>query len=68
MQIICDLNVACYSNGINRGKEHALKRGFGVVHDDEHVITINSDGEHFQEDIPDLMAPALLDQAEMIIG
>ncbi len=67
-QIVRDLGVTCYSNKVNRGKGYSLIRGFRMVHDDEYVITIDSDGEHFPEDIPALMAPALLNEADMIIG
>ena len=40
--------------GRNRGKGHALKKGFQKARElgFDHAITIDSDGQHFPEDIP----------------
>ncbi len=68
VQIAKELNVSCNPNRKNRGKGFSIVKGFRLVKDDEFVITMDSDGEHFPEDIPLLLKPLLLNQADMVIG
>ena len=58
----------CYRNPQNRGKGFSLIRGFKLANKSDYIITIDSDGEHFPEDIPQLLAPILNNEAEMVIG
>ena len=54
--------------GCNRGKGYALRRGFEQAKDMgfDYAITIDSDGQHFPEDIP-LFAEALKAHPEALI-
>ncbi len=67
-QIVKDLNVVCNPNKANRGKGFSIVKGFHLVKDNEFVIMMDSDGEHYPEDIPLLLKPALLNEADMVIG
>ena len=49
-------------HALKRGFEHALKRGF------EHVITIDSDGQHLASDIPALLATSEQHPHALIVG
>jgi len=54
----------------NQGKGYALKQGFKKAHEEgyTHVLTIDSDGQHYPEDIPSLIRMAQIRQDAIIIG
>ena len=54
----------------NRGKGHALKSGFRKAAEEgfTHVITIDSDGQHFPEDIPLFLDAVRQHPQAIIIG
>ncbi len=54
----------------NRGKGHALKSGFRKAAEEgfTHVITIDSDGQHFPEDIPLFLEAVRQHPQAIIIG
>ena len=52
----------------NLGKGEALKNGFGYCSPSDIIITIDADGEHCPEDIPELLKPILNGETDMVIG
>ena len=54
----------------NRGKGHALMRGFrrALEMGYRHAITIDSDGQHFPEDIPVLLEAFQQNRGALIVG
>jgi glycosyltransferase involved in cell wall biosynthesis len=50
----------------NRGKGHALREGFRLTREAEAVITLDADGQHPPERIPDLVRAA--QGADLVIG
>ncbi len=67
-EIANGLCVICNRNKKNRGKGFSIVKGFHLAKPDEFVIMMDSDGEHYPEDIPMMLKPALLNQADMVIG
>lgn len=57
-QILARLGVPCVRHPENRGKGRALKTGFLEARKQgyRYVLTIDSDGQHYPEDIPVLLA------------
>jgi glycosyltransferase involved in cell wall biosynthesis len=49
------------------GKGYALRAGFTVAKGDI-IVTIDSDGSHWPEELPEVLAPILADKADMVIG
>uniref|UniRef100_UPI00389002D1 glycosyltransferase family 2 protein n=1 Tax=Methanobrevibacter sp. TaxID=66852 RepID=UPI00389002D1 len=45
----------------NLGKGEALKSGFKAVDDDSIIVTIDGDGQHNPNEIPDLLKPIIED-------
>ncbi|OLS13078.1 MAG: glycosyl transferase family protein 16 [Promethearchaeota archaeon CR_4] len=66
--IAFNLKATCNRNKYNRGKGFSIVKGFHLAKEDEFVITMDGDGEHYPEDIPALLRPVLLDEADMVIG
>lgn len=64
----CGLTVVDY--GRNRGKGYALRRGMekAVTEGYTHAVTIDSDGQHFPEDIPLLIAEHREHPKALIVG
>jgi len=58
------------SYDINRGKGHALKRGFNYVRQKgyKYALTLDSDGQHFAEDIPLFLDMIEKDSNALIVG
>ena len=54
----------------NRGKGHALLTGFkyAINKGFEYVVTLDADGQHYPEDIPQLMAESMAHPEALIIG
>ncbi len=49
------------------GKGYALRAGFAKAKGDV-IVTIDSDGCHMPEELPEVLAPILSDQADLVIG
>jgi len=49
------------------GKGYALRAGFAKAKGDI-IVTIDSDGSHWPEELPEVLAPVLANKADMVIG
>ena len=56
------------SHGVNLGKGEALKSGFKVIADDSIIVTIDGDGQHNPNEIPNLIKPIIEDGADLVNG
>jgi len=58
------------SHRINRGQGAALQTGFDYAkrHGKQIVVTFDADGQHLAEEIPDIIRPVLLDEADIVLG
>ena len=52
----------------NLGKGEALKSGFKAVGNDSIIITIDGDGQHNPDEIPDLIKPIIENGADLVNG
>jgi glycosyltransferase involved in cell wall biosynthesis len=59
-----------YCEPTNQGKGAALNIGFQLARQrrPDAVAVIDADGQHLPEELPRLLAPILLDQADIVIG
>ncbi|MBI0583426.1 MAG: glycosyltransferase family 2 protein [Methanomassiliicoccus sp.] len=57
-------------SGVNRGKADAIMRGFAELEGAEYTVAVmlDADGQHYPEDLPDVIAPILSDEADLVIG
>lgn len=62
--------VSCVEYGANRGKGYALRRGFEEADCQgfEYAITIDSDGQHYPEDLPLFVSAFLQNKGALIVG
>ena len=62
------LTIVSYTR--NRGKGYALKQGFKKARElgYTHVLTLDSDGQHYPEDIPELMKISAVRPEAIIVG
>jgi len=60
-------NIRLYTLKEHLGKGYALRAGFAKAKGDI-IITIDSDGSHWPEELREVLAPILADQADMVIG
>jgi len=62
------INIVSYAK--NRGKGYALKRGFDCAQQMgfKYALTLDSDGQHFAEDIPQFVAAAEKNPDALIVG
>jgi len=58
--------VTVLSNGRNRGKGYAIKKGFQYAKGNI-IVTIDSDGSHDPKDIPEILTP-VLNGADVVCG
>ena len=56
------------SHTTNLGKGEALKSGFKAIGDDSIIVTIDGDGQHNPDEIPDLIKPIIEDGADLVNG
>lgn len=56
------------NHNTNLGKGEALKSGFKAVGDDSIIVTIDGDGQHNPNEIPDLLKPIIDDGADLVNG
>jgi len=59
--------VKLYSLKQHMGKGYALRAGFAKARGDV-IVTMDSDGSHRPEELPEVLAPVLLGQADLVIG
>ena len=56
------------NHNTNLGKGEALKTGFKAVDNDSIIVTIDGDGQHNPNEIPDLLKPIIDDGADFVNG
>ena len=56
------------SHSTNLGKGEALKSGFKALNDDSIIVTIDGDGQHNPNEIPDLIKPIVEGSADLVNG
>jgi len=59
--------VKLYSLKQHLGKGYALRAGFAKAQGDV-IVTIDSDGSHMPEELSEVLAPILRDEADLVIG
>jgi glycosyltransferase involved in cell wall biosynthesis len=67
LQVACNRGVRVFTLKEHLGKGYALRAGFNQVKGDI-VVTIDSDGSHWPEELDEVLAPILSGQADMVIG
>jgi len=67
LQEVLKRRVRVYSLKEHLGKGYALRAGFSQARGDV-VVTIDSDGSHWPEELNEVLAPVLADKADMVIG
>jgi len=60
-------SVKLYTLKQHLGKGYALRAGFAKAKGNV-IVTIDSDGSHLPEELPEVLAPLLQDQADLVIG
>ncbi len=70
LQIIKDMNVEHIAHPQNKGKGASLNDGFAYLTSKpiDYVLTMDSDGQHAPEDIPNFIAGAKETRADIILG
>lgn len=55
---------------VNSGKAAAVMRGFAELESIDYTVAVmmDADGQHYPEDLPEVIAPILTDQADLVIG
>jgi glycosyltransferase involved in cell wall biosynthesis len=56
------------SHSQNEGKGYALRTGFEAAWDADIIVTLDGDGQHNPEEIPQILEPILDNKADMVIG
>ena len=56
------------SHSTKLGKGEALKSGFKALNDDSIIVTIDGDGQHNPNEIPDLIKPIVEGSADLVNG
>lgn len=67
LQVAKRRNVRLYKLKQHLGKGYALRVGFLKAKGDI-IVTIDSDGSHWPEELSEVLAPVLADKADMVIG
>jgi len=60
-------NIKLYTLKEHLGKGYALRAGFAKAKGDI-IVTIDSDGSHRPEELPEILVPVQQDQADLVIG
>ncbi|MCW4030053.1 MAG: glycosyltransferase family 2 protein [Candidatus Bathyarchaeota archaeon] len=67
LEVACKRGVRVYSLKMHLGKGYALRAGFAQTKGDI-VVTLDSDGSHWPEELQEVLAPVLSGKADMVIG
>jgi glycosyltransferase involved in cell wall biosynthesis len=67
LQIVEQHNVKILTFKHHHGKGYALRAGFSKANGDV-IVTVDSDGSHWPEELPEVLAPVLQNKADMVIG
>ena len=67
-EVAIEAGARVISHSINLGKGEALKSGFKAIEDDSVIVTIDGDGQHNPDEIPDLIKPIIEDGADLVNG
>ena len=67
LDVAVSRNVRVYSLKEHLGKGYALRAGFKQARG-EIIVTIDSDGSHWPEELNEVLAPILQEEADMVIG
>jgi glycosyltransferase involved in cell wall biosynthesis len=67
LRVACRRGARVYTLKEHLGKGYALRAGFEQARGDI-IVTIDSDGSHWPEELPEVLAPILVNQADMSIG
>lgn len=67
LQIVEQHNVKTLTFKHHHGKGYALRAGFFRAKGDI-IVTVDSDGSHWPEELPEVLAPVLQGKADMVIG
>ncbi|MDR1993684.1 MAG: glycosyltransferase family 2 protein [Nitrososphaerota archaeon] len=65
--VACKHDVKVYTLKEHLGKGYALRAGFAKAKGDL-IVTIDSDGSHWPEELHEVLAPVFCDQADLVIG
>jgi glycosyltransferase involved in cell wall biosynthesis len=67
LQVACQRDCRVFSLKVHLGKGYALRAGFAQAKGDV-IITIDSDGSHWPEELHEVLAPVLAGDVDMVIG
>lgn len=67
LEVACQRGVRVYSLKMHLGKGYALRAGFAQAKSDI-IVTLDSDGSHWPEELHEVLAPILSGKADMVIG
>jgi len=67
LQVAENRGVKIYQLKQHLGKGYALRAGFAKARGDV-IVTIDSDGSHMPEELAEVLAPILCNQADLVIG
>lgn len=67
LEVAKERNARIFTLKQHLGKGYALRAGFAQAKGDI-IVTIDSDGSHKPEELPEVMAPVLEDKADLVIG
>lgn len=67
-EVAIEAGARVIKHSVNLGKGEALKSGFKAIEGDSIIITIDGDGQHNPNEIPDLVRPIIEDGADLVNG
>ena len=67
-EVAMEAGAEVINHSTNLGKGEALKSGFKVIKEDAIIITIDGDGQHNPDEIPDLVKPIIESGADLVNG
>lgn len=67
-EVAVEAGARVIKHSVNLGKGEALKSGFKAIGGDSIIITIDGDGQHNPNEIPDLVRPIIEDSADLVNG
>ena len=68
VEVAMEAGAEVISHKANLGKGEALKSGFKAIDDDSIIITIDGDGQHNPDEIPNLIKPIVEEGADLVNG